>query len=186
LYGYETWSVSIRIVFGENSFVPLKLLLLGFNEDKEENYINLFSFGSVACIRFTRYICCWFVTACQSMKTLRLYLDRGAFAAVWETLSIRMAPTSRALVSRTAQEFMALRRVAACNTSHHIISHHAARNSETRASILGNKYEYWRYLFLVVCRSAGTVSINMPKQGGAVGSGTALQTGRSRVGITIE
>ena len=32
-----------------------------------------------------------------------------------------MAPTSRAVVSRTAQEFMALRRVAACNTSHHIM-----------------------------------------------------------------
>jgi hypothetical protein len=37
---------------------------------------------------------------------------------------MRMAPTSRALVSRTVQEFMALRRVAACNTSHHITSHH--------------------------------------------------------------
>jgi len=73
-----------------------------------------------------------------------------------------MDPTSRALVSRTVQEFMALRRVAACNTLHHITSHHAAGNSETRVLIVGNKYEYGSCVLLVVSQSAGTVSINLP------------------------
>jgi hypothetical protein len=81
---------------------------------------------------------------------------------------MRMAPTSRALVSRTAQEFMALRRVVACNTSQHNTSHHEARNLETSVTILENKYEYCS-CFLVVAQNAGTVSVNLPKQGGAVG-----------------